>query len=372
MNYPQSMLTTISEHKLKFDKWWIYKIGSGVFTWLLFKFLFSTQSFVASVNCNDLALLILLVGLAVQGHLLNDWGDVGADRLTGKTNILSQLAKRYQFWIVAGVTLLNLSLAYSFFSLPIFALSIAQTILNILYSLPPTRIKERGIISILITGLQERALPYTLIIIYILDQSVSVWFTCCYITWAFVWECRNYIAGQLADEQNDKVSGVKSIVTIYGSEACYGWIRMLSFFEVAFFISWVTMFMLSNSSAIFFAPLIVLFSTMYLLLNRINNFSAVLNGLDYTYNHALLGAACTTSILLNSSQNYWLAAWLIIFPNKVLWAFTTTLFLHIKTALVRMYYIVRKPASLIVNYSIYYFRLYVLRWPESKSRGEDK
>lgn len=364
------MLTAISRHKFKFDKWWIYKIGSGVFTWLLIKFLLNPYTYNASANFNDVALLTLLIGLAIQGHLYNDWGDVEVDTLSGKANMLSRLDKYYSFWVVAGITILNLSLAYSFFSLSVFAFTIVQTILNILYSLPPTRIKERGILSIIITGLQERALPYTLIIIYISNINISVWLMSFFLAWAFLWECRNYVTGQISDEVNDHKTGVKSIVSIYGSTTCTQWIRRISYFELTFFIGWLVLYFYANSSAVYFAPVLIVLFTTYFLLNPISTFSSVLQSLDYTYNHALLSAACITLMLLNPFQNFWLAIWLFIFPNKVLWAIITTMLLYAKTLLVRLYYFIRKPVSLFVNYSLYYFRLHILRWPESKSRGE--
>lgn len=228
---------------LKAEKWWVFKIAGGMLTALLVTVSFNLDvDTVCWINLAKLFGAFLL--LAVFGHLINDLSDLGQDLAAGKSNVVTTFGKNVSVLLAILSALCALVLVLSIGSVWIAILVVVQILLNSIYSLRPIRLKERGVWALLITGFYERALPYSMIAVLLLmnKEAVDYNFLLPYLLWAYVWEVRNHLNGQLLDRGSDQKSGVKSIASLNEIGTVRNWMLRLLLVEMALLFSWFICF----------------------------------------------------------------------------------------------------------------------------------
>lgn len=349
---------------LKLDKWWIDKIGSGVFTFLLFEYLAHGE---VILSIFDLLLFVLLAFLAVFGHFINDYSDYESDKEVGKTNVFNMLPVRYGGKLI--VVLGSLSIALSIVLSPwIMGLVVLQMVCNMSYSLRPLRIKERGILALLLTGLYERMLPLIIIIVHIVPinhlSEMQLIFSVVYLLWSYLWECRNFLNGQLEDYENDKKTGTNSIVIDLGKNKVWSLWQNVFRVELVLYIIWLGLFLLFNAFNFLFPVFVLVIQVLHTSINKkAEFFSSIQVLLAYVYRHSII-AGFVLFLLILSKINVFFAL-ILLYLFRSVYAYSS-----FRSVLTKVYYFFRFYVSKVVNYSIYYFRKYVLRWSEEKSRGE--
>lgn len=285
----------------KIDKWWIYKIGCGVFSLILFKELFINAAEI-NFGISDLLLFGLLVLLAVIGHFINDYSDYQSDKLAQKKNIFNSITIGFAPYFCLTLSIVALVLAFFHFSNIVFSLVALQILGSVVYSLKPLRFKERGLLSLIITGYYERLNPYLIILVFIapsfyIIETELLLFSIFYLAWSYTWEYRNFINGQLIDLENDRKSNIKSFVLHLGIEKT---IRIQNFsliIEITFLIVWcITLMIIDLNFSLFLAGAIVLMLIQYR--GSKERYSKITVILDNWYSNNILASLLITLMIL--------------------------------------------------------------------------
>lgn len=165
--------------------------------------------------------ILLSVGIAGIGYVLNDLVDYKDDVINKKRNLFINLSR---FKSSALIILLVICAIFPWFYLPFTKISLSLVLLELLlfgiYILPPFRLKERGLWGIACDSLYARVLPcllavYTYSIIVKLDTVNYLLLT--YITvWLFLIGVRNIISHQIDDFSNDENTNTSTYVRKIG------------------------------------------------------------------------------------------------------------------------------------------------------------
>jgi 4-hydroxybenzoate polyprenyltransferase len=156
------------------------------------------------------ALIVLLCLYAAFGHIVNDAADLEADRRAGKPK---QLATWSKSAIAAAITLPCIgaaSIAATCFDAAATELTIATFCLAALYSLPPVRLKERGLLGWFSAALAQRTLPVSIVF-----EALHAWDVAALALVVLSTQIglRFIIIHQLTDRTNDLRAGVRTLAT---------------------------------------------------------------------------------------------------------------------------------------------------------------
>jgi hypothetical protein len=339
---------------LKFDKWWLYKIGSGIFTLLLFKFLILSKDQTIAFSSDDLVLFIELLILAVIGHLINDISDFKSDTIAGKQNMVTSLGYNMALLILLVLVSFCFCISINLSEINVVLVCI-QLVLNVLYSFQPFRVKERGVWAMILTGFYERSLPIAIIIFYILKDSQSLEsryilsVVIVYLIWSYLWECRNYLKGQLMDRSSDLISNSKTIAVLYKTNWIDGLIDRLYTFELITFVGWLLIFIFYDIWNVFvlFGMLVIPFFHQKVQGNTLL-FLQFKTTIDYVYIHSLLAAFVSYLLVIQQLTILECLSLILLFRSNYL---IPTL----KTISIRFYIKVRFVLAFLVNHTIYFF-----------------
>lgn len=98
------------------------------------------------------------------GYLINDLADVELDRCHGKSNVFLSMSKRKAVFIVLAFMVIGSLFALPFLNRPGFVpLWLLWILAATFYSMPPLRLKERGLIGLTATIAAQQTLPTALI-----------------------------------------------------------------------------------------------------------------------------------------------------------------------------------------------------------------
>lgn len=343
----------------KFDCWWIPKIAPGVFTYLLFAYLGSSGTTI-QFKGNVLLLFSLLFILAIFGHFINDYSDYEADLKANKNNIFQKIQLKHATLLLTIIILSSFSIAY-WINWKVFILVGLQVLLNILYSIKPFRFKERGWLAVLITGFYERTIPYLMIIFsVIIEWNVDlIIFSVIYLLWAYLWECRNYINGQLKDYENDIKSSSRTFIIQKGKEIVIKEKKNLLIVETLGLLVWIAILIQLKQETIYFLILIIAIPFIHETIQRRTLiFKNKENFLDFLYQYAMPHSLIILIFIILDIEQWYLALTMLILLRSDYPLATTK---RILTLSIYIFYKIRFLLSKIVNYSIYYYRKLFLR-----------
>jgi len=161
------------------------------------------------------ALFVLICLYASLGHIVNDYADREADRIAGKQKILARLSKWAAIVVITLPCVGIVAIASAMFQGYTLLLTIVALLVASFYSLPPIRLKERGVLAWIAAALAQRTLPMAIVF-----EALDQW------DWAAVLLCvlgtliglRHIAIHQLGDHYNDLRSGVRTVVTEHGAE----------------------------------------------------------------------------------------------------------------------------------------------------------
>jgi len=173
-----------------------------------------------SVYSYSLVLLIILLSLAVGAvyvSLINDLTDMDEDRRGGKHNRMAGLP----VWLRYSLILVSLIAGGFFFHLFSFDRSSlicygASWLAFTLYSVPPFRLKKRGVWGVLADAGGSNLFP-SLLVFYVLADIMEVmpayWWTGSVAVWSLCYGLRGILWHQFSDRESDRRSGVRTVAT---------------------------------------------------------------------------------------------------------------------------------------------------------------
>jgi cytochrome P450 PksS len=160
----------------------------------------------------DMAVLLALLCLyASYGHIANDYSDLAIDRAAGKRRPLAGWGPPAALATIAVTGCGAVLLALARFEAGTAALTALAVLLAGSYSLPPVRLKERGVLGPAAAALAQRTLPLA-IVFQALDGWDRTAAALCVL--ATLIGLRFIILHQLSDRANDLRAGVRTLATV--------------------------------------------------------------------------------------------------------------------------------------------------------------
>jgi len=193
-------------------EWWDYKLVPLLTAFYATVMLLDRP--IAALWPAALLLLLALVPGAAFVSLLNDLTDLDEDRAAGKRN---RMAGRSLAFRVAAILLpVAAGLIFLFLwrdDLWLMAAYLAAWIAFTLYSLPPVRLKARGLAGVLADAAGAHLFP-TLVAMLVAFRAAGiapdpVWIAAG-AAWAFGYGLRGILWHQLSDRDNDRAAGVRT------------------------------------------------------------------------------------------------------------------------------------------------------------------
>ena len=194
--------------------WWFYKIPPILATGYATALVFDVPARETLVSLA--AVLAAVCTVASFGYVVNDLFDIEQDRRAGKSNVMARIGARGRalaivvpliagFAIVAaaGGGLLALGLLGLNFALPA------------LYSIPPVRLKERGVLGVVADAGAAHLVPTALMVTALLPAeqraTPAAWlFLGSACGWAFFSGVRGIIVHQVVDRASDRLATVET------------------------------------------------------------------------------------------------------------------------------------------------------------------
>ncbi len=201
------------------SEWWVHKFSPLLAT------VYATVGLLGGPLLPLLGkLLVLVVALlvgAIYVSILNDWTDLADDEAGGKANRLAGRSALFIGAALGGCLLVGGAFGWYFWHLSKVSawLYLAAWVVYSLYSLPPVRLKTRGLLGVLADASGAHLLPQLLVIAAVsawLGRVVpDVWWVAVG-TWALACGLRNIIWHQLGDAAADAQAGVDTLVSRWG------------------------------------------------------------------------------------------------------------------------------------------------------------
>ncbi|MBN1657083.1 MAG: UbiA family prenyltransferase [Anaerolineae bacterium] len=121
---------------------------------------------------DGLLFALLAAASSIYGYLVNDLGDIEIDRLQGKRNAFATWPRPWASACVLLLALIGLVLVLPLAHKPSFlVLWLLWLAASTCYSLPPLRLKERGVLGLAVPAIAQQALPVLLAFAVVSDLS---------------------------------------------------------------------------------------------------------------------------------------------------------------------------------------------------------
>lgn len=202
---------------IRSNEWWEYKLTLFLFVGLLVILDLDTSDPI-SAFFHLLILLGAIVAGAVFVSLINDFTDLEEDAKAGKSNRLASFSIQKSIgYILASIALGVLFTWYlwSYSSTILFYLG--AWISFSLYSIPPFRLKTRGVLGVFADAFGAHVFPTLFVfsgMVEFLDREPGATIFFILGVWAFSYGMRGILWHQFSDLQNDKISGIKTFASL--------------------------------------------------------------------------------------------------------------------------------------------------------------
>jgi hypothetical protein len=201
------------------SEWWGYKFAPILGT-------FYATACVAGVSCWALlpALAVLLLALttgAVYVSVINDWTDRADDAAAGKANRMAGRPAWVLAAVLAGCAVLGLGFGVFFWrsGLISFLIYLGPWTVYSLYSLPPARLKARGLAGVLADATGAHFFPQLATVALVAHwggRPLPLAWWLAVGTWGLACGVRNILWHQLGDAAADAHAGVSTLVQRWG------------------------------------------------------------------------------------------------------------------------------------------------------------
>lgn len=160
------------------------------------------------------------IGIASFGYVLNDLTDIQQDQRTGRQNIMANHNRHGKGLILVFVVLLGiLPWAWLPWSPLILTLLVVEYGLFLAYSIPPVRLKTRGLLGPIADALYAYVIPGIIASLIGVEGKVSsalMLYIIIFAIWAFLFGLLGILRHQLFDHSRDQLDGVSTYVVNHG------------------------------------------------------------------------------------------------------------------------------------------------------------
>ena len=216
---------------LRAGEWWEYKLVPIL--GLFYATAISLDASIASLWQAALILLLALAPGAAWVSILNDVTDREDDRRAGKRNRMAGVSRPF----MAAAIVLPMAAGLVFVWLwradgPLLAAYLAAWAAFALYSIPPFRLKARGLAGLIADSAGSNLFPTVVAVLLAFraaEAPVDVAWVAAAAAFAFAWGLRGIIRHQLLDEAHDRAAGVRTFAERHGREAAIRLARWVAF-----------------------------------------------------------------------------------------------------------------------------------------------
>lgn len=162
--------------------------------------------------------LILISSLGfyfMYGFLINDFYDISYDISAGKKRSIQNLSKISFIKIIFVVGFISMLHLLYLKETSYIAIYVVSYTLATVYSAPPLRFKNRGLLGLIIDGLMEKALPVLAVFVYFGHFGFD---TIIFVLTAFFIQIAEAMTHQIQDYEADSRTGIHSYVVVAGKE----------------------------------------------------------------------------------------------------------------------------------------------------------
>ena len=152
---------------------------------------------------------IFMLGTASFAYLLNDYFDREGDQKVGKTNLFRKINPEY-FPYFVFISLIFALIPWLYLPINKYTILLLVILFTLfcIYSIPATRIKDKGFWGILVDAMYAHAIWvlitfYTFAVINVSYQDIDKPFLISIFCWQFILGIRNITFHQIADYDND-------------------------------------------------------------------------------------------------------------------------------------------------------------------------
>lgn len=332
-------------------------------------YLFTAWFAISFQHFVSLALLSLttISGFASMGYLINDFFDRKKDFAASKENFL---LNKSAFVIFLLFLLSCIFLFLPWFKLPFNHISMGlifvEIFLLLVYSLPPVRLKEKGLSGVFTDAMYAHSIP-VILAAYTFSLAAQQAFPIVPVLVLFLWQMamgvRNILIHQDNDSSLDSKIGNKTWVLQWNETAFNTQIKIALFFEIS--LSLIFFLLLSYHVSLFFcvAFAIVFFTIMATIRFKENGIKQMLLSQSRYFPNALYEKWMPAVILfsLGFSNSYF---WIILLLHTALFnieAYIET-FALLNIYGVRLYWRGKRiPLRAVLSFFINHFIYYVFR-----------
>ena len=205
---------------LKIHKWWASHYGTMMAFVYVVTSLSPTPPSLATFLTTLGIFTVASVGIGSFGQLLNDLADIPQDLRSGSHNLVATKSVFARVAIFAAALAIGIVPWVWLPTTPaIRALIAAEYVLFAAYSLPPIRLKTRGILGAVADALYGYVVPNAVAVLLfarLANVEVPAWLLGPLVAWCFFFGLERILHHQLVDESRDSCDGITTFVVRRG------------------------------------------------------------------------------------------------------------------------------------------------------------
>jgi hypothetical protein len=205
---------------VRFGNWWAQKLPPLLFVAYI-ELIRRHASLGASLA--TIGVLVLCVScVAAYGHVVNDWTDIADDERAGKPNTMRGLPPLKRAVLCIAFVVVGFAALVPWPVLPVFAILALNYAWPTLYSVPPVRLKERGLYGVLTDAAGSHITPTAFA--FALTGAIAggpgnPLLLAAFLLWATALGLKGILYHQIADKVNDERAGVVTFATTRDASA---------------------------------------------------------------------------------------------------------------------------------------------------------
>jgi 4-hydroxybenzoate polyprenyltransferase len=179
--------------------------------------------------------LLFSIVSTIYGYTINNFADLEIDIKQGKVNLFSEISPLGRIVILLSILALAISSGLFFADKPYFLfLWITQFLIATFYSLPPIRLKERGLIGLLIPFFAQLVLP--ILICFSIFGDIVSFSVIPFLAYGFFKGGAYDIGHQFHDHQHDKKTDTRTFAVEHGGNKVNKIFKTFLILERVFFL----------------------------------------------------------------------------------------------------------------------------------------
>jgi 4-hydroxybenzoate polyprenyltransferase len=214
---------------IRADAWWEHKLSPMLATGYMTAFFLGAP--LLEVWPALLLTLAALAAAAAYVSLINDLTDIDDDRVAGKRNRLAGRSRRRRAIALTACLAVGAAAAVAWRHDPLaLGLYAGAWLAFSLYSIPPVRLKGRGVLGAVADGAGAHLFPQLLVVVVVFHRrgvAVDAAWLAAVAAWALAHGLRGALWHQLGDAEADTHAGVGTFARVHPRRA--QWLARLAF-----------------------------------------------------------------------------------------------------------------------------------------------